>query len=378
MIDLPTVGVEEELAIVDRGTLRLAGRAAELLAALPADARPQVEHEMKRCQIEAVTPVCRTLDEVAASLGHLRRALAAGADELGLAVAAVGTHPVSGWHDQALTQSAAYEQLAVDYQRLADEQLLFGCHVHVGVPDPDRRIAALDRIRPWLSVLLALSANSPGWEGGDTGYASFRYLQFSRWPTFCTPEPLGDWAGFESLVGSLVDAGAIDSAKRLYWTARPSGRYPTIELRIADVCPTAQEAAMLAGLARALVMTALDDLDTGRPVPEVRSEVLRMAEWQAARHGLEGHLLDPLTGRERTGVEAVAELLDHVGEALDGSGDAAFVSASVATLLRDGGGASRQRAAAERSGDPLGAVRRMLLEPPAPSGPTLAASSVVD
>ena len=125
-------------------------------------------------------------------------------------------------------------------------------------------------------TLLALTANSPYWEGTDTGYASYRFLVFSRWPTFCTPEPLGDWAGYEALVRSLIDAGAIDSPKRLYWTARPSSRYPTIELRIADVCATADEAVMVAGLARALVATALDDLDAGRPVPDVRSEVLRV------------------------------------------------------------------------------------------------------
>ncbi|HRW39358.1 MAG TPA: YbdK family carboxylate-amine ligase, partial [Aquihabitans sp.] len=222
MTALPTIGVEEELAIVDRRTGRLAGRADEVLAELPDHLHGAVEHEMKRCQIELVSPVCTTLDEVATVLHGLRGAVARAAAGLDLAVAAGGTHPRGGWQHQEVTPKPAYRRLEEDYQRLADEQLVFGCHVHVCVDDPDRRIAALDRIRPWLATLLALTANSPFWEGEDTGYASYRYLVFSRWPTFGTPDPLGDWAGYEALVASLVESGAIDSASRLYWTARPS------------------------------------------------------------------------------------------------------------------------------------------------------------
>ena len=364
MTALPTIGVEEELAIVDRRTGRLAGRADEVLAELPDHLHGAVEHEMKRCQIELVSPVCTTLDEVATVLHGLRGAVARAAAGLDLAVAAGGTHPRGGWQHQEVTPKPAYRRLEEDYQRLADEQLVFGCHVHVCVDDPDRRIAALDRIRPWLATLLALTANSPFWEGEDTGYASYRYLVFSRWPTFGTPDPLGDWAGYEALVASLVESGAIDSASRLYWTARPSVRYPTIELRIADVATTVDEAVMLAGLARALVMTALDDLDAGRPLPEVRGEVLRAAEWQAARHGLTGDLLDPIAGDERTAIRAVAELLDHVGPALERTGDDAAVRAAVADVVRHGEGAARQRRAARAAGTPDGALGPLLLPTP--------------
>ena len=179
MSDLPTVGVEEELAVVDRSTGRLVGRARDLLDALPEHLRGNVEHELKQCQIELVSPVCDTLDDVAASLVGLRSQVAAAADGLGLAIAAGGTHPVSGWQHQAVTPKAAYRQLEEDYQRLTDEQLVFGCHVHVCVDDPDRRIAALDWIRPWLATLLALTANSPYWEGADTGLYTKIHLRVS-------------------------------------------------------------------------------------------------------------------------------------------------------------------------------------------------------
>lgn len=352
--DLPTLGVEEELALVDVADHQLAGRAQEVLAELPELVRPWVDHELKTCQIEAVSPVCSTLAELRDALGSLRANVARTAERLGCAVLAGGTHPSGGWRSQELTDTPAYQRLETDYRRLADEQLVFGCHVHVGVADPDRRIAALDRVRPWLATLLALSANSPFWEGRDTGYASYRYLVFSRWPTFCTPDQLGSWAGYQALVDELVANGSIDSPKRLYWTVRPSGAYPTLEFRITDVCTTVDEAVMVAGLCRALVVTALDEVERGEAPPEVRNEVLRLAEWQAARHGLRDQLLDPIGGGTRPAADAVGELLDHVAAALEQAGDTDAVVPVVQRLLGEGEGARRQRAAHRRAG--MGAV----------------------
>ncbi|HRW39278.1 MAG TPA: hypothetical protein P5254_16385, partial [Aquihabitans sp.] len=155
------------------------------------------------------------------------------------------------------------------------------------------------------------------------------------------------------------DADAVHHHQR-----RPGPGDGRIELRIADVATTVDEAVMLAGLARALVMTALDDLDAGRPLPEVRGEVLRAAEWQAARHGLTGDLLDPIAGDERTAIRAVAELLDHVGPALERTGDDAAVRAAVADVVRHGEGAARQRRAARAAGTPDGALGPLLLPTP--------------
>jgi carboxylate-amine ligase len=262
---------------------------------------------------------------------------------MGCSIMASGTHPTSSWQDQALTEKASYEQLGDEYGRLAHEQLVFGCHVHVGVEDRDLRIAAIDRVRPRLAPLLALTANSPYWEGTDTAFASYRYVVFSRWPTFVTPDPLTDWATYQQLVDELLTSGAIDSPKRLYWTVRPSDAFPTIEFRIADVCRTVSEAVMVAGLTRALVATALRDAASGTETPEVRPEVLRMAEWQAARHGLDGDLIDPFSGVSRPAAEAVATLLDHLGPALDEGDSGGEVRETVAEVLRTGNGATRQR-----------------------------------
>jgi carboxylate-amine ligase len=359
MSGIPTVGVEEELALVDRDSGLLSGTADQVIAALPALAGTFVDHELKRCQIETMTPVCADLRQLRDHLADLRAAVATAAATANCGVIAAGTHPVSSWRDHAVTATKAYRMLEEDYRRLTEEQLLFGCHVHVGVDDPDLRIAVLDRVRPWLSVLLALSANSPFWEGDDTGYASYRYLVFSRWPTFGTPEALGTWAEFQSVVGGLVESGAIDDPSRLYWTVRPSSRYPTLEFRIADVCPTADEAAMIAGLARALVMTEAAAVESGATPVEVRTEAMRVAEWQAARYGVRGPLADVLTGTEGTAVEAVHRLLHHVGAALDEAGDGRFVRSEVQRVLREGTGADRQRRAWAAGADTATLIRTM-------------------
>ncbi|MGN6694531.1 MAG: carboxylate-amine ligase [Aquihabitans sp.] len=354
MTPFPTIGVEEELALVDPATGLLCGRSDRVIDALPPDVRPYVDHEMKRCQIETMSAVHDDLGALAADLRHLRSSVSAAAAAVGCGLQATGTHPRSSWRDHPVTPKDAYRDLAEDYRRLADEQLLFGCHVHVAVDDPDLRIDVLDRVRPWLPVLLALSANSPFWEGDDTGYASYRYLVFSRWPTFGTPDSLGSWAGYQGVVDRLISSGAIDSPKRLYWTVRPSSRYPTIEFRIADVCPTVEEAAMVAGLARALVVTAMREVEAGAPASNPRVEVLRMAEWQAARYGLSGPLVDAETGAQRTAREAVSQLLDHVGDALDATGDGRLVRRTVSEVLAGGNGADRQRLARGPGSPPAG------------------------
>ncbi|WP_426574554.1 carboxylate-amine ligase [Aquihabitans sp. McL0605] len=340
-----TIGVEEELALVSAGDHHLVGRSADLIRRVPVDAQPFVEHEFKTSQVETVSPVCSTLDELEGHLAALRTQVSRSAGEMGCTVLASGTHPASRWQDQELTPEAAYVVLGSEYQRLAEEQLVFGCHVHVGIDDQDLRIAVLDRVRGWLSVLLALTANSPFWNGEDTGFASYRYIVFSRWPTFVTPGALGDWAGFKALVDELVRSEAIDSPQRLYWTVRPSNRFPTLEFRIADACTDLAETVMLAGLVRGLVSTAIGDVEAGRPAVALRGEIVRMAEWQAARYGLDGDLIDPIGGGTRPAVDAVRQLLDHVGPALDDHGDRERVTGTVDRILTEGNGAQRQRAA---------------------------------
>lgn len=365
-----TVGVEEELAVVDGRHRTLVPRASEVIARLPEGLREFVDHELKSCQIETATPVCADLTELEHHLTSLRAGVAGTARRIGCEILAGGTHPSSSWADQTLTAKPSYQELEGDYQRLTDEQVLFGCHVHVGVPDPDLRIAAMDRVRRWLSPLLALTANSPYWEAADTGYASYRYVLFSRWPTFLTPGRLCNWAAYEELVDTFVAGGVIDSPKRLYWTVRPSGQYPTIEFRIADVCRSVPEALMVAGLCRALVMTAVEEEKAGIEPADIRSESFRVAEWQAARYGLGQDLLDPADGTSRPAAVAVAQLLEHVDAALRATGDHEIVHAVVDDLIANGNGADRQRRSMAQGRGVAGLLRSLEAAPVAGlSGP---------
>lgn len=347
----PTVGVEEELFVVDDETGGLSACAAEVIAAARHSAHDQIDHELSRSQVETGSAVCGDLDALTASLTSLRRRLHAAARDCGARVLATGTHPSSPWeHAGGVTDDLAYRKLADDYGLLTDEQVVSGCHVHVGVPDPELAIQVMNRVRLDIPVLLALSANSPFWAGVDTRYASYRTEVFHRWPTTGLPEPFASRAEYDALVATMHAVDAIDAPARLYWDLRPSARYPTLELRIADVPQTVEESVTVAGLFRALVVEAVADDAAGLPIPSVRPELLRAALWRAARYGLEGDLLDVRAPASRPAREVVADLLVRLRPHLDALGDTERVGAGVGRVLAEGTGAERQRAAHARRG----------------------------
>jgi YbdK family carboxylate-amine ligase len=343
-----TVGVEEEYHLVDADTMALRS-VAEVVARAKA-AIEDAESEISTSQLEVATPVCSTLAEVRAELVRLRYQAGEVAARSGCRILAMGTHPFSSWRDQRLSEAARYVGLYERWGLLALQQLITGCHVHVAVDDDDLRIAVLDRVRPWLPVLLALTASSPFWEGVDTGYASYRTMWFDRWPTAGMPPALGDRAGFDRVVGNLVRAGAIDDATHLYWDVRPSARYPTLEFRIGDVCPSVDDAVLYAALARALVRTLAASADRTSP-PDVGAEVLRVARWRAARHGLTDALVDPSTWSPRPAGEVVDALLSLVRLDLEANGEWEEVADAVDRVRRDGTASERYRRLMARTGD---------------------------
>jgi carboxylate-amine ligase len=356
-MDQLTVGVEEEFQIVDAETNELASRAERVLSRARRLVGTAAEEELNRCQVEVATPVCRSLDEVDAHLRSLRESLQVAAAAEGSRIVAVGSHPVGSWEEQEVGPCDRYQRIEDEYQIVAREQVICGCHVHVGVPDADAAVAVMDRIGPWLPTLLALSANSPFWQGIDTGYDSYRTEVWRRWPTFGMPPRLGDDTGYRALVDEMVSGGAIDDPTHLYWLVRPSERWPTVELRACDVCLTADEATMVAGLSRALAWTAMQDASAGRPPPDVPRDLLEAATWRAARFGLGDELLSAVDLRPRPAAEVVHELLDHVRDGLDVHDDRDRVEAQVEAVLGGGNGATRQRAAFAQRGDCADVIR---------------------
>lgn len=344
--------------MVDADTGALVPRSDAVLPHARDDLGEAVDTELNLCQIEVGTPICHTLDDVRRELLQLRGGLLAGAARAGCRVAAVGTHPSGMWQHQGVDRRRPrYERMEERYQVIARQQIICGCHVHVGVPDRDLGVAAMNRMRPWLPVLLALSANSPFWQGADTGYASFRLQVWRRWPTAGMPPTLASDAEYKQVIADLETIDAIEDATFLYWYVRPSVRYPTLEFRACDVCPDVDDSVALASLSRALVWTCLRETTADAPDRTPRLEVLDAAMWFAARWGLEGALVSPGEMAVRPAPEVVGELLDYVREGLEAHGDAEVTAALVGTILARGNGASRQRAAFARRNDTDDIVR---------------------
>lgn len=345
-----TVGVEEEYLVVDRESRDCRPRGEQILPSAEARLGDEVSPELSAGQLEIGTPICTTLGEVRENLQRLRGQVAAAAAEHGSAIAALATHPFADWLVQGITHKDRYEMLDDQYQQLAREHLISGCHVHVAVDDRDLAIRAMDRVVPWLPVLVVLSANSPFWRSVDTGYASFRTPMFDRWPTTGAPRPLGSRAAYDAVVADLVAVGQIEDASNLYWDMRPSCRYETLEVRCADVCLTVDDAVLVAALSRSLVRTMHAAAAAEAPAPDARHEVLQAARWRAARFGLHGRLVDPIAREEVDAGELVERLLVLCRPDLEDHGEWDEVSALAAQVVAGGNGADRQRAAFARRG----------------------------
>jgi carboxylate-amine ligase len=361
-----TIGVEEEFFLVDAVTGTLRPDAERVLdVARGRSGADALEPELQRWQVETGTAVCATLGEVRAELVRLRRDLAAVAAAAGCRIVAVGAHPLATPDDRRITGKDRYLRMAERFGAVARDQLVCGCHVHVGIADREVAVQAMNHARPWLSPLLALAANSPFWIGEDTGYASYRTQVWSRWPTAGPPELFASRAEYDGVVDGLVASGVILDLGMVYLDVRPSAQFDTLEFRVADVCLTVDEAVLLTGLTRALARTAVEAAERGEPPPPVRQELLRVAHWRAARSGLRGPLVDVRAAAPVPAADLVAALVAHVRSALEAHGDLDEVAALLAQTLGRGNGAARQRAAYERRGD-LGDVVALLTRETAP------------
>lgn len=358
-----TLGVEEEYLLLDQDTGYPTAAADEVCKAAglqPALAVAEVQHELLLAQLEVATPVCETLDEIGGHLLRLRHALGEAAAETGCTLAATAAAPF--WHagPAAITDTRRYRGLYQDAPQLVDEQLINGMHIHVGVPDRTAGVAVLNHLRPWLPVLVALSGNSPFWGGRDTGFASWRTVVFGRWPVSGPPPEFADAADYDRRVRALVTGGAIRDAQQIYWQARLSERYRTVEVRAPDVQLRVEEAVMLAGLIRGLAQSAIWRHEEGAREPQTLPEIAAAAGWHAARHGLDGSLIGA-EGRPVAARDAARALLRHVSPALAQYEDTHQVAALVEQILHEGNGSRRQRAAVAQEG-PRGLVRFIAAE----------------
>lgn len=348
-----TFGIEEELLLVDPGSgdaVPMAGALLDLyVRPLESSAGPVLTAEFQQEMIEVVTPPHSTMAALEADIVAGRAIAHQAGEDVGVRVAALGTSPLPcDPHPVKLRRFAA---MAEEYGLTAREQLTCGCHIHVAIDSPEEGVAVLDRIRNWLPVLTALSANSPFWHGEDTGYASYRSQVWNRWPSAGPLEILGTPDAYYQLVHDMVATGVAMDEGMVYFDARLSRHYPTVEVRLADVCLRPENTVLLAGIARGLVDTAAREWRDGvEPVP-VPTALLRLAGWKASRWGLRGELLDPVTSRPGPALAVVNSLLNHIRPALEDSGDLQRVEELTDNLLHVGTGAIRQLEVMHRTGD---------------------------
>jgi carboxylate-amine ligase len=351
------VGIEEELMLVDPESGRLRAVSGQALRAhreqtddSGADgefgADDGLEQELFLQQIETGTAPFEDIDDLVADVRRCRAAAAESAEAAEAALVAVAT-PVLGGEDREVTPKDRYRRIVEQFGEVGRQGSVCGMHVHVDVADAEEAVRVMDRLRPWLPVLRALSVNSPYFHGTDTGYASWRTQVWGRWPSAGASEPYGDLAGYRRATETVIATGAALDHGMLYLDARPSDSYPTVEVRVFDVVTEVDDIGLLAALTRGLV----DAAATGRlpEGPVWRTDLVRAAHWLASRDGMTHDLVHPKTG-EPAPARQVAEDTIAACRASLGEDDHAALVQRFELLLARGTGASRQRAVVERGG----------------------------
>jgi glutamate---cysteine ligase / carboxylate-amine ligase len=350
MASHPTVGVEEEFLLVDPDTGEPVAR-NETVARRASARGVELQLELTSCQVETTSGVADSSEELRTELTQLRGAAAEAAEADGARLLAVGLPPTVP-HEFPITDNPRYRDIAERFGMIAHEQGICGAHVHVAVPDRDAAIRVSNRLRPWLPLLLALTANSAVYRNADTGYASWRSILWQRWPSAGPPPHFESADEYDAVVRMLLDAGAMRDDGMVYWDVRPSADFPTIEVRVADVPATVAETVLMATLIRACVMTALDAERRGEGTAPLAPYALRAAYWKSARDGLDGHAID-LTESHASlpAVDLLNRLVDHVQPALEALGEHDMVRTELARIVEHGNGAMRQRRAWQRRHD---------------------------
>lgn len=349
-----TVGVEEELLLVDAKTGRPRSVAARILQRASADVAEGIStggsltHELQQQQLETDTSPHRHMADLEPDVRKWRDTAIAEAREVGARVVAVGTSPMPV--EPRLVRNPRFERIAERFGLTTSEQLTCGCHVHVSVDSDDEAVGVIDRIRVWLPTLLALSANSPFWQGIDTKYASFRSQVMNRWPTTGPNDVFGSADAYHALITGMTESGVLLDEGMIYFDVRLSHHHPTVEIRVADVCLSSRDTTLIAALCRGLVETAARSWEAGEPPPDVSTPLLRLSMWQAGREGLVGNLIDPESARPREAREVVAKLVEHIRSALNDAGDDVLVDERLAEVWARGNGAMRQRSILARTG----------------------------
>ncbi|MGH2499925.1 MAG: carboxylate-amine ligase [Candidatus Limnocylindria bacterium] len=336
----PTIGIEEEFQIVD-GSGQLKSHIETLLLATAPSLGERVKREMMQSVVESGTKICRDISEAREELCQLRGTLAAALRPAGLRLASAGSHPFSHWQEQQVTEQERYKLLEEELQDVIRELLIFGLHVHVGIPDRERRIEVMNEARYFLPHLLAISTSSPFWLTRNTGLKSYRQIIWQRFPRTGIPPEFGSHDDFENYVELLVRTKCIDDGRKIWWDLRPHVFYPTIEFRICDAATTVEESLCIAALTQAICAKLLILRDRNLGFRRYLPQLIQENKWRAMRGGMDAKLIDFGREAEVPMRDLAVELLEFVDDVVDALGSRREVE-HLLTLVREGTSADRQ------------------------------------
>jgi carboxylate-amine ligase len=353
-----SLGVEWELELVDLQTRQLASASDDILASISPNGdgeHPKAKHELLQSCVEVITGICQTVAQAREDLSATVAEVTKAAEERNLGVMCSGTHPITDWATQRITDNARYALLVERNQWMARQLQIFGVHVHVGVRAPEKAMPIVNGLLSYLPHFLALSASSPYWIGSDTGLASYRSKVFEALPTAGLPYQLSGWPAFEKYMEALISSHAIESVREVWWDIRPHPGFGTVELRICDGLPTLDEIVCVAALAQCLVERFDRQLDHGYTLPEPRPWLVRENKWRAARYGLDAEIVVDNSGSVQPVTEAITDLVDDllpIARRLDCERELE----SIPRLIHLGASYQRQRAVAAANNGDLAAV----------------------
>jgi carboxylate-amine ligase len=343
-----TIGIEEEFQIVNAAG-ELKSHSETLLTAARPHLGERVKPEMMQSVIEVGTKICADVSEAREEIGELRGTLAALLARDGLRIASAGTHPFSHWQDQSVTEQERYKLLEEELQDVIRELLIFGLHVHVGIPDREARIEVMNEARYFLPHLLAISTSSPFWLTRNTGLKSYRQIIWQRFPRTGVPPEFGSYDEFENYVELLVRTKCIDDGKRIWWDLRPHAFYPTIEFRVCDAATMLEETLCIAALVQAICAKLLVLRERNLGFRRYMPQLVQENKWRAMRGGLDAKLIDFGKETEVPMRDLCIELLEFVDDVVDVLGSRREVE-YLQTIVREGTSADRQIAVFERTG----------------------------
>ncbi len=359
MFDQYTLGIEEEFQIVDPKSRELRSHVTEFLEEGKMILGEKIKPEMIQSMIEVGTGICANIDEARADISRLRCIISSLARKKGLEIVAASTHPFSHWEDQKIFDDDRYKFLVEEIQMVARSLLIFGLHVHVGIPDPERAIHIMNAARYFLPHVLALSTSSPFWLGHNTGLKSYRSEVFKKFPRTDIPDHFDSNASFQRYVALLVKTNCIDDGKKIWWDVRPHPFFPTLEFRICDIPTRVDDTIAIAGLFQAIVCKLNRLIERNLGFRLYRRMLVQENKWRAVRWGLDGKLIDFGKQKEVPVRDLILELLEFVDDVLDDLGSRKEVE-HIHTILQRGTSAEAQLKVYEETND-LKAVVDLLI-----------------